>query len=95
MTASGVVADLLTQNKTLASTCWLSQYLKQAIRSKNREEFKRLITAQHVDICPQMETVLKAFRKQENYIINALSYSFSNGRLEGTKSYSEDCLRLP
>lgn len=86
MTASGVVADLLTQDKTLASTYWLSQYLKQAIRSKNIEEFKRLITTQHVDICPQIETVLKTFRKQENYIINALSYSFSNGRLEGTNN---------
>lgn len=86
MTASGVVADLLTQDKTLASTYWLSQYLKQAIRSKNIEEFKRLITTKHVDICPQMEAVLKTFRKQENYIINALSYSFSNGRLEGTNN---------
>ncbi len=63
----------------------LGGQLHNTIR-KNIEEFKRLITNKHVDICPQMETVLKTFRKQENYTINALSYSFSNGRLEGTNN---------
>lgn len=33
-----------------------------------------------------MKTVLKTFRKQKDYIINALLFPFSNGKLEGTNN---------
>ena len=38
------------------------------------------------NISIQMQTVLKTFRKQKEYIINALPYPFSNGKLESTNN---------
>lgn len=86
MTASGVVSDLLSQDKILAETYWLSQSLNQALTNKNIAEFKRLISVSYDNISTQMKTVLKTFRKQKDYIINALLFPFSNGKLEGTNN---------
>lgn len=86
MTASGVVTDLLTQDKELAATYWLAQQLKQSIANKNSKEFIRLISMKQENISEQMKTVLKTFVNQKTYITNALIFPFSNGRLEGTNN---------
>lgn len=86
MTTSGVVTDLLVQDKELAATYWLAQQLKQSITNKNPEEFIRLISMKHENISEQMKTVLKTFVKQKAYITNALIFPFFNGRLEGTNN---------
>lgn len=33
-----------------------------------------------------MKTALKTFRKQSDYLVNALNFPYSNGKLEGTNN---------
>nr|WP_268890721.1 transposase [Erysipelothrix aquatica] len=45
-----------------------------------------LINPSNPYVAASIRTVLKTFYKQELYIINALTYPYSNGRLEGTNN---------
>ena len=86
MTEELVVNDLLRTDKEFYNTYWISQKLKQSIRVKNDKTLSSLIHNDYELISKQMKTVLKTFRKQSNYLCNAMTHKFSNGKLEGTNN---------
>lgn len=86
MTEYLIVNELLRSNKEFANTYWLAQKLKQSIRAKNSVDFDQLIHRDNDNVSLQMKTVLKTFKKQAHYILNALEYTYSNGKLEGTNN---------
>ncbi|CAM4363909.1 ISL3 family transposase [Erysipelothrix aquatica] len=86
MTESQVIDDLLRLSQEFESTYWLCQHLKQAIKHKNTTLLSDLMNRPNSHVAESMKGVLKTFKKQENYIINALTYPYSNGKLEGTNN---------
>ncbi|WP_349252236.1 ISL3 family transposase [Erysipelothrix aquatica] len=86
MTEAQVIDDLLRLSQEFETTYWLCQHLKQAIKHKNISLLSDLINQSNPYVADSMQRVLKTFKKQESYIINALTYPYSNGRLEGTNN---------
>lgn len=94
MTEEQVISDLLRLSPELSETYWLCQYLKQAVRNQNPEQFSKLINQDNSKTSKQMQTAIKTFKKQEKYITNALIYPYSNGKLEGTNNLIKTIKRI-
>lgn len=86
MTESQVSDDLLRLSQEFGSTYWLCQHLKQAIKHKYTTLLSDLMNRPNSHVAESMKSVLKTLKKQELYIINALTYPYSNEKLEGTNN---------
>ncbi|QIK57045.1 ISL3 family transposase [Erysipelothrix sp. HDW6A] len=86
MTEQQVVDELLRQFPILEESYWLVQNLRSCIKYRNIQRFKTLIEKETRHLPKTIQISMETLRYHSNSIINALTYSNSNGKLEGTNN---------
>ncbi len=83
MCDKGVVDYLLGIDSTLKANYDAYQTIKYAVNHKEKELFKNFMNEPHKSLSPNMSKALKSLKAAEEYILNSLSYTYSNGVIEG------------
>ena len=85
MTEKEIVTYLINTNETLYNDYQIYQGIDKAINNRDKELFLKIIhnNKSNKNISYKMKKALKTFTKFEKYILNALTYEYSNGITEG------------
>jgi len=83
MLQSDIVEFLLTLDPMLRESYDLYQGVCAAIKLKNNGLFWTLIDAPHKGISEQMKKAVRTMKKHRSFVDNAITYTFSNGLIEG------------
>lgn len=78
-----VVDYLLGIDPTLKANYDAYQTIKYAVSHKEKEMFKDFLNESHKLLSPNMKKAMKTLKSAEEYILNSLSYTYSNGVIEG------------
>lgn len=83
ITEQQLVDELLRPFKELEEFYWLIQNLRSSIKHKNTVQFQDIISQCYKHLAKVIQTSLKKLKYHCNSIINSLTHSYSNGKLEG------------
>ena len=86
MTEQQVVDELLRHFPILEESYWLVQNLRTCIKHRNIKRFKTMLEKKTKHLPKTIQTSMDTLRYHSSSIINALTYSYSNGKLEGTNN---------
>lgn len=86
MTESLVVSNLLKCDKVLHDTYYFYHEYTRALRNKQRKKCQKLINQDTKHLSQPMQKAIETLKKYDSYIMNSLSYPYSNGILEGTNN---------
>lgn len=86
ITEQQLVDELLRPFKELEESYWLIQNLRSSIKHKNTVQFQNIISQCCKHLPKVIQTSLKTLKYHCSSIINSLTHSYSNGKLEGTNN---------
>ena len=85
MTKNYAIALTEASNETLYNDYQIYQGIDKAINNRDKELFLKIVhnNKSNKNISYKMKKALKTFTKFEKYILNAITYEYSNGITEG------------
>lgn len=86
MTEQQVVDELLRSSKELEECYWLMQRIRLSINNRQIDHFEDLISKNYKHLPKTIQTTINTFNYHKTSILNALTYEYSNGKLEGTNN---------
>ena len=86
MTELQVLSELLRIDPELEATYWFYQDYLRNFRNKNIERCEEVLRTPRPGISKQMKKTIITLEKYQDYIRNSLTYTYSNGVIEGTNN---------
>ena len=91
---STIVTSLIELDETFYNTYNIYQRLLKAVKKKDKQLFFRVISEAPDNISEHMIKSLNTFKKMYDYISNALTFDYSNGKIEGTNNLIKTIKRI-
>ncbi len=90
-----IIKESISTNDTLQATYQVYQRLLYDMKNKNIKALKyNLYQFLHYTISQYMKTAISTLIKHLDYVINAITYKFSNGPIEGINNYIKVLKRI-
>ncbi len=86
MSEQQVVDELLRSSKELEECYYLMQRIRLSIKNRQIDYFEDLISKDYKHLPKKIQTSISTLNYHKSSIKNALTYEYSNGKLEGTNN---------